>query len=237
MIVNVDVKNLEGFTAAELSNDEVMKEELRNKLDMHANNQARFKLPDRVTAKRFVFKLLYGATAYGYFTDSDFLEVGYSQKRWQQVIDEFYNKYQGIAKWHVGLQHEVQKKGHITIPSGRYYAFAPAAGFRGELKWPVTQIKNYPVQGFGADLVKLARIEAWRNIRVAKLEAKFIQTIHDSLVYDCPDEEVGEVVSILRNAVEAIPRLCKEAFNYPFSLPMFCEVAVGPNKNSLVEVA
>ena len=100
MLINCDVKSLEVFVAADLSDDKTLKDELVRRLDLHQLNQDRFKLPDRVTAKRFIFKLLYGATAFGYAQDSDFINVGYSEKQWQKVIDEFYSKYTGIAKWH-----------------------------------------------------------------------------------------------------------------------------------------
>lgn len=57
MLINADVKSLEVFVAAELSDDKVLKKELLDKLDLHSNNQERFGLPDRVAAKRFIFKL------------------------------------------------------------------------------------------------------------------------------------------------------------------------------------
>lgn len=234
-IVNCDVKNLEGFTAAELSDDKVMKTELRDKLDMHAANQEAFALPDRVTAKRFLFKLLYGATAYGYSTDADFLDVGYSEKQWQKVIDNFYTKYSGIAKWHAQLLQTVQRTGMLESISGRFYTFTPKQGRNG-LKWPATQIKNYLVQGTAGDLVKLARIDAWKRVREAGLKSLFIQTIHDSLVYDCPEEEAFYVATILKESVEAIPTLCREKFGYNWSLPMFCECHIGPNKKELEEI-
>ena len=162
MLVNADVKSLEVFVAADLSDDKTLKDELINRLDLHQLNQARFKLPDRVTAKRFIFKLLYGATAYGYAQDSDFIDVGYSEQKWQKVIDEFYAKYTGIARWHDRIINDAKRDGYLTIPSGRYFNYAAKQTSYG-WKWPLTTIKNYPVQGFGADLVKLARVEFYRR--------------------------------------------------------------------------
>ena len=57
MLINADVKSLEVFTVADLSDDQVLKDELLRRLDLHSLNQDRFRLPDRVTAKRFIFKL------------------------------------------------------------------------------------------------------------------------------------------------------------------------------------
>lgn len=186
-------------------------------------------------AKRFIFKLLYGATAYGYSVDSDFLDVGYSERRWQEVIDEFYNKYTGIAEWHKRIIADAQRNGFLEIPTGRYYNYRPKQTNWG-WKWPITTIKNYPVQGFGAELVKLARVHFWRQLAASGLEAKFIQTIHDSLVVDSPKENVYNICMMLKDSIEATPKLCKEWFGYDFSLPIWCEIQSGPNKFDLTEV-
>jgi len=47
----------------------VLYKELRDGLDIHSDNQAKFGLPDRITAKIFKFKLLYGASEYGFAQD------------------------------------------------------------------------------------------------------------------------------------------------------------------------
>lgn len=146
MLINVDVKSLEVFVAADRYDDKTLQSELLNKLDLHSLNQERFKLPDRVTAKRFIFKLLYGATAFGYTMDSDFINVGYNQKQWQRVIDEFYNKYTGIAKGHEADIKFAKEHGFLEIPSGRYFNYKPIKTDWGDWKWPLTKIKNYPIK-------------------------------------------------------------------------------------------
>ena len=234
MLVNCDVKSLEVFVAADLSNDRTLKQELLQRLDLHSINQERFKLPDRVTAKRFIFKLLYGATAFGYAQDSDFITVGYSEKQWQKVIDEFYNKYTGIAKWHNTIIDSAKREGFLEIPSGRYYNFRAKKTQYG-WKWPTTTIKNYPVQGFGAELVKLARVEFYRRFVESGLEGDFICTIHDSLVVDTPSKNCYNICVMLKESVESTPRLCKEWFDYEFSLPIWCEIQTGMNKKDMTE--
>jgi DNA polymerase I-like protein with 3'-5' exonuclease and polymerase domains len=140
MLINVDVKSLEVFVVADLSGDKVLKEELLTPgYDMHSNNQTTFGLPDRVTAKRFVFKLIYGATAFGYANDPDFFTVSRNNKFWQKVIDSFYEKLIATA----------QRQQYLEIPSGTYYPMEPFFTEQGELKWPITRIKNYPVNCSG----------------------------------------------------------------------------------------
>lgn len=104
------------------------------------------------------------------------------------------------------------------------------------MEWPITVIKNYPVQGFGADLVMLARLEASKRLKASGLEYKLISTIHDSIVADCPSENVESVGRILNDSIEYVPTLCKQVFGYDFSLPLTSEVQYGPNKKELVDL-
>lgn len=95
-------------------------------------------------------KGLYGASAYGFANDPDFFDVSKSDKFWQEVIDNYYKKYYGIAAWHNKLLKTAMSEKMLQIPSGRYYPIAPNV-LNGRVKWPLTIIKNYPVKcsGFG----------------------------------------------------------------------------------------
>ena len=233
MLINCDVKGLEVVVAAELSGDVVLREEIREKVDIHDSNRVAFNLgegkPGRLVAKIFKFRLIYGGSAYSYARDPDFTGVSSDVKFWQGVIDRYYTKYKGIKQWHDSLLDKVKRTGIIEIPSGRFYRFEPEFKY-GEWKWPLTTIKNYPVQGFGADLVMLARIEAFKQLKESGLEFKMVGTIHDSIVCDVPSKNTKDVVLILKNAVESVPQLCLKHFDYNFSLPLTCEIQVGKNK-------
>lgn len=233
MLVNADVKGLELYVAADWYDDTLLKEELLSGKDLHAENQQLFRLPRRTIAKIFVFKLLYGASAYGYYSDSDFMEVGFSVKQWQGVIDEFYSKYVGIAKGHERDLSFVKQNRYLEIPSGRHYLYEPVL-WNGGFQWPLTKIKNYPIQGFGAELVMLARIEFRRLCLLEGIKSLFIGTIHDSLVCDARADDVAQVANLLNQAITSVPRLCEEVFGYTFSLPILCEVSFGMNKAEMM---
>jgi DNA polymerase I len=239
-LVNADIKGLEVVVAAELSNDQVLKQEIRDRVDIHAVNQKAFKLGEgkagRLIAKIFKFRIIYGGSAYSYAHDPDFMGVSTSEKFWQKVIDAYYEKYAGLKKWHIHIVEEVKRNGILTIPSGRYYQYFPKLKTNGEAKWPETTIKNYPVQGFGADLVMLARIEFIKWFLDSALEGYLVQTIHDSLVVDTPSENCYTIGMLLQQSIEAVPNLCRKHFNYDFSLPVTCELSVGNNKKDLKEL-
>lgn len=240
-LVNADVKGLEVVVAAELSGDKTLRQEIIDKVDIHETNRDRFNLgegkPGRLVAKIFKFRLIYGGSAYSYANDPAFQGVSRDQKFWQGVIDEYYTKYQGIKEWHDKLILTAQRDGFLEIPSGRKYPITPTVNrWSGGFDWPLTVIKNYPVQGFGADLVMLARLEASKRLRESGVEYKLVSTIHDSIVADCPSEFVGTVGKILNDSIEAVPALCKQVFGYDFSLPLTSEVQYGPNRKEVVDL-
>jgi DNA polymerase I-like protein with 3'-5' exonuclease and polymerase domains len=178
--------------------------------------------------------LIYGGTAFSYANDPDFTGVSSSVEFWQKVIDAYYTKYKGVKQWHDELLNTVKRDKFITIPSGRSYEFKPTFRY-GDWQWPLTTIKNYPVQGFGADLVMLARIEFYRRFKESQLEGKIIQTIHDSIVVDTPSKNCYTISMMLKESVELVPELCKRHFNYDFSLPLNVEIQTGVNKRDLKE--
>jgi DNA polymerase-1 len=82
----------------------------------------------------------------------------------------------------------------------------------------------------------LARLEARKRLRSRGLQSLLISTIHDSIVADCPEEEVETVGRILMESVQAVPNLCKKTFGYDFKLPLTAEVQYGPNKRDMKDL-
>lgn len=231
-------KGLEVVCAAQLSGDKVLSKEILDQEDIHANNQKAFGLGEgklgRLIAKIFKFRLIYGGSAYSYAHDPDFMGVSSDERFWQDVIDKYYAKYKGIGDWHGHLLREAQSTGRLVIPSGRYYPITPDYTKRNP--WPLTIIKNYPVQGFGADLVKLARLRANQLLDDSGIEADLVCTIHDSIVVDTPEKNCYNISMILKKSIEEVPGLCKQIWDYNFVLPLTCEIQAGPNKADMQEI-
>ena len=224
---------LEVVTAAYLSRCPVLMKEVREFFDFHEDNRQRFALPSRLIAKKFKFRLIYGGTEYSYSVDPDFASVGYSQKKWKEVIDQYYAKYHGLKRWHTQIVQDVIRDGFLLMPTGREFHYEPKKNFRGELEWPRTTILNYPVQGTGADLMALARVMFYNRLKRLKKERGFkailISTVHDSIVVDCPDNEYEEICELFFSVFDDIPKNFQKMFGVEFDLPMTAEVLYGPN--------
>lgn len=203
---------------------------------MHTSNQEAFDLPSRLIAKKFLFRLIYGGTAYTYAHDPDFVDVSTSEKFWQRAIDKFCDKYKGWNNWWADIIREAQMTGKVVNPATkRSYIYEPGRNYRGELTWPVTTIKNYPVQGLAADLMSIARISFRNRFKQAGIEGILVNTVHDSIVVDCASKELERVVVIFKEVFDDLPMNFEKIFKVSFNLPLRCEVSYGNNMKELTE--
>lgn len=228
MLLQADAKQLEWVGATYLSQDQVAIDEILNGVDQHADNQQRFGLPSRLIAKTFVFRLIYGGSAYSYANDLNFSSIG-DETFWQGVIDQFYEKYAGLKVWHEQLLERAMRDGRIDMPTGRFYKFEPEVKY-GKVKFPRTKILNYPVQGLGADLMALARVSL-RNRLKGKEGVLMVNTVHDSIILDVDINKVScyNISKIVNDCFMDVPKNFQKIFGQEFNLPMRVEIQVGPN--------
>lgn len=231
MILNLDARGLEWRVVLHNSADKTGIQEVLNGDDFHDDNRVKFKLPSRLIAKIFLFRAIFKGSAYAYSVDNDFKHLG-GVKYWQNVIDKFYEKYTGIHTYHSNLMREATTTGQIVSPSGRVYKFEPRLR-NGEMRWPDTEIVNYPVQGFAADLMSLARVSAWNRLKVQREAGKvlFVNTVHDSLKLDVNMnlKEAIEIGKIVKGSFVDIPENYKKIYGKELLVPMDSDFSVGIN--------
>ena len=239
MIFQADVTGLEVLCAAFLSRDEVLIQELADAVDIHSRNQEAFGLPlgppGRLVAKVLVFRILYGGTQYGFVQDPDFISTSSSLKYWEAAIDKFYDKYKGIRVWHNKIINDVARDKGLLMPTGRTYEWD--LNKFGTFKLPESQIKNYPVQGFGADCMAIIRVSFHRRFIDAGINGKINLTVHDSIVVDAPAYEQQRIKELFDGVFRDFNVNFKRMFGIDFDLTMRYELLVGANMMEMKEVA
>lgn len=244
MIVAADKKALEWRVALELSRDETGLKEIHDELvDIHSANQRHFNIPDgptgregRLAAKIFLFRTIFRGSAYAFSKDELFSWISSSPKYWERLIEQFFQKYDGLDAWHQELAKlSAQRKPYKSF-TGRTWLVPPFITPTGETKLLWSSFTNFPVQGTGADIVKLTRIGIHSRLRKHKMKAGLINTIHDANYIDSPESEAKACVNILYEASDDIPNLVKQYFNHELALPFPCEAKWGPNVGALEKV-
>jgi len=236
-IVNADAKSLEWITYLFISQDKNGIEEWLNfvkdpKLnDIHTKNQSDFKLISRLIAKIFLFRAIYRGPAYAYAHDPDFSKVSKSVKYWQQVIDNFFEKYYGLNQCHIKLIQEATTTGQTISPFGRVHQHEPIRG-----EWNIPDITNHINQGCGADVMAVARVSFANRWYNSGLQGELISTVHDSIVLDTPEKNVKPVAQMFHDTFRDLPNAISKMFNVNWTLPLLCEVSSGPNMKDLTEI-
>ena len=77
---------------------------------------------------------------------------------------------------------------------------------------------NAPIQGSAADVMKLAMVRA--DEVLAGTDARAVLTVHDELVFEVPESEVGSIGKKIRRAMESVVDL---------TVPLEVDLAHGPN--------
>lgn len=122
--------------------------------------------------------------------------------------------------------------GRIVSNSGRIYEFVPKMK-RGQLVYPENDIVNFPVQGFAADLMSLARISAWNRLKEERErgEVLFVNTVHDSLKLDmnCDIQRAIEIGRVVKSSFQDIPANYRKIYGKELLVPMSCDCKIGIN--------
>lgn len=237
MLLKSDAKNLEWRVKIFLAQDKVGLAEINDpKIDVHTDNQKQFGLPDRQIAKTFVYRMIFAdafgdngfaGPAYAYANDAEFQGTSKSVKYWEPVVGRFFEKYKGIHDDSIRSIRQAVDTGFLTVPSGRFYPFQPRLR-RGVLDWPRTEILNYPVQGFSADLMQIARLLVYERIP-QNSRVLLVNTVHDDIEVDVDNDPnlVYNVCIILEEAFKDIPKGFKERYGSEVNVPMEGEVKFG----------
>ena len=85
---------------------------------------------------------------------------------------------------------------------------------------------NMPIQGTAADVLKKAMIDVHAALdrfnSGRRQPSRMILTVHDELVFEAPDDDAPEVMSLVKSSMESA---------YPLSVPLTVDVGVGVNWN------
>lgn len=197
-------------------------------MDLHTDNQEKFGLPSRLIAKILNFRILYGGNEFSFANDPDFTSISKSKAYWKDVVDAYYDKYRGIGAWHTKIIREVVETNKLVAPTGREYYFQKFGG-----QYKDTQIKNYAVQGTGADLMALARVSAHNRLKKLGYGDKclLVNTVHDSIILDFDARycDLNVLSNLFHSVFKDLPSNFEKMFGVEFNVPMACEIQYGNN--------
>ncbi|MBI4684289.1 MAG: DNA polymerase I [Nitrospirae bacterium] len=211
VLISADYSQIELRILAHLSNDEVLIEAFRKGIDVHTKTASEiFGVPtDKVTpemrrtAKTVNFGVIYGISPFGL---SETLSI--SKDEAKSYIEKYFERHSGVKKYMESVFEEVRQSGYATTLYGRQRPIP-------ELKNQNTNIRsqgerlaiNTPIQGTAADIIKAAMIQIWKRLKEEHLNTKMTLQVHDELLFEAPESELGMAKEIIREGMEGIIKL------------------------------
>jgi len=206
--VAADYSQIELRILAHLSDDAAMKAAFIAGDDIHSRTAAAVAgvAAEDVTpalrrvAKAVNFGILYGQSAFGLAKS-----LGISQGEAAEFIDGYFKAFAGAATFMDDVLDRCRRDGFVTTMLGRRRAIEGvrerskrrnAAGVM-TLTLPEREAVNTVVQGSAADLIKVAMLRVERRLRQEERRAALVLQIHDELLLEAPEDEVGDVETLV----------------------------------------
>lgn len=205
-LVDADYSQIELRVLASLAKDESMISAFENGLDIHRKTASEvFNTPyEEVTtelrsmAKAVNFGIVYGISDYGLSQN-----LNIPRKDAKTYIDNYLDHFQGIKNY-MSEEVEVGKKlGYVeTILHRRRYIPELKAKNFNIRSFGERVALNTPIQGSAADIIKIAMVGVYMELKKRKMKSKLILQIHDELVVDAENSEIEDVRELMKNIME-----------------------------------
>ncbi len=226
LMISADYSQIELRILAHLTRDNDLCEAFHRDEDIHARTASGvFGVPlEEVTpemrrqAKVINFGIIYGMSAFGLGK-----ELGVEPKVASAYIEGYFQKYHAVKDYIDSSLKEAREKGYVATLFGRR-RYLPEINSSNQMARNAAERTaiNTPIQGTAADLIKVAMIKIHRRLKDRNLSTKMIMQVHDELVFECPEGELGRASGLIQEGMEGVMHC---------SVPLKVSIAHGRNWN------
>lgn len=157
--------------------------------------------PQRYIYKWTNWTLLYGGDAHTLHSMYDI-----PMEEAEQAVAQYYDRFPEVLDYRQSTQEFAESHGYIESPFGRREQL-PNIDSRLEIGLRNKDRRiavNMPIQSAASDTLLCALVIIDREMQRLKLRSKLVNTVHDSIVIDCPRDEVEIVATLCKDIMEHI---------------------------------
>jgi DNA polymerase-1 len=222
--LDADYSQIELRVLASISGDEHMIEAFKEGKDIHKQAASKvFKTPieevtkeQRSNAKAVNFGIVYGISDFGLGE-----QLGIGRKKAKQYIEEYLEQYAGIKQFMENITEQAKEQGYVeTLFHRRRYIPELKSNNYMVRQFGARAAMNTPIQGTAADIMKIAMIKVYNEIKSRKLKSKIILQVHDEMMVETPIEEKEEMIKIMKKCMESAANL---------EVPLIAEISDAEN--------
>jgi DNA polymerase-1 len=223
-IVSADYSQIELRIMAHLSDDPRLLEAFAQGEDVHRATAGEIfgvtpievSSEQRRAAKVINFGLIYGMSAFGLAK-----QIGVDRTAAAAYMDRYFARYPGVARYMEETRAIARDKGYVETVFGRRLWLPEIKSSNvGRRQGAERAAINAPMQGTAADLIKRAMLAVQDWLDAQKLQTLLVLQVHDELVLEVPDAELGLVREMLPKLMGGVAKL---------KVPLLVEVGVGAN--------
>lgn len=227
VLLAADYSQVELRVLAHISGDPDMLAAFARGEDIHAATAAAiYGVPleevtpaQRRVAKMTNFAISYGVTGYG-LAD----RTGLPPDEAEAFIRSYFEAYPKIKDYIERTRQQAREQGYVETLLGRRRYF-PELSTTSRVHQNVREgayrmAINAPIQGTAADILKVAMVRLWCQLKERGLRSRMILQVHDELVLEVPREELDEAAQLVIETMEGA---------FPLDAPLKVDVQVGEN--------
>ncbi len=227
-LLSADYSQIELRLLAHFSGDALLMRAYAENIDIHTLTASEVfgvaaETMDKETrnrAKAVNFGIVYGISAFGLAT-----QLGIPQAEAKAYIDRYFARYTGVRTFIDQTLEQTRREGSVRTMFGRMRPIPDIESRNPNQRGFAERTAiNTPLQGTGADLIKLAMISLDRKLAEQKLKTRMVLQVHDELLFEVPHAETDEVAALVRTEMEGVVKL---------KVPLVADLAFGPNWRDL----
>lgn len=152
----------------------------------------------RSQAKAVNFGIIYGMSEFRLSKD-----IGMSIQEARNFINKYFETYPEVKTYMDEVVEVCKKQGYVSTLLNRK-RYIPTINDKNFMVRQQAQryAMNTPIQGTGADILKLAMIEVDKALKAHHLKSQMILQVHDELIFDVFEDELEEVMSLVKEKME-----------------------------------
>jgi DNA polymerase I len=225
-LLSADYSQIELRILAHVSGEPKLREAFARGDDIHTatavevlgKDPAELTSGDRSIAKMINFGIVYGISAFGL---SENLEIPREQA--QEYIDAYLARFPRVQDFIQRTIEQSTRDGYATSLLGRRRPTPEIRASNRQTRSLGERLAvNFVMQGSNADIIKKAMIAIHRRLREEGRGARLVLQVHDELLLEVPEAEIGPVRELVRE------EMCGA---YPLDPPLAVDIGVGDDWN------
>lgn len=222
VLVDADYSQIELRVLAHISGDKNLIDAFRNNEDIHSRTAAEVFGVDkdmvtplmRSRAKAVNFGIVYGISDYGLSRD---LKI--PRKEAKLYIENYFKRYPMVKKYMDDIVVQGKENGYVTTILNRIRYIPELLSSNAiQRNFGERIAMNTPIQGSAADIIKIAMVNVYKELKNKNMKSKLILQVHDELIIEAHKDEVDAVKEILINNMEKAVSLC---------IPLVVDINIG----------